>query len=79
MLIEDPTPYGPARTKWEYEIVSSKFVKIKGATMRQTWLEDVMNEYNKYGSEGWELVSSNAIDPLKCEQVVSIFKRPIIE
>lgn len=63
-------------TKYEYKVIE---LKEKGLFVTKFKLEDLENELNFQGDQGWELVSSFAtdLDNNGRKEVVLIFKRAI--
>ena len=61
--------------KYEYKLVENG---TKGFITTKIDANKIINEYNKYGKDGWELVSMMDLnDSGSSNKIISIFKREI--
>jgi hypothetical protein len=65
--------------QWEYKIVHILADRWTGTGLP----EDINIQFDQFGSEGWELVSTESlmrpgiVSPLKTVAIVAFFKRPL--
>ena len=61
--------------KFEYKIIT---IDTKGVFSKKINNSEIENEYNKYGKDGWELVSTiSNNDGGYTKQIISMFKRQL--
>jgi len=68
--------------KWEYKVlfprIEIKIDRIKAIEAgEKPELDSIAEVLNKYGQEGWELVSVGSTDMGRGEQPVAYLKRPL--
>lgn len=68
-------------TKWEY---TQEYVQLKRKALDTEAIQGLTDFYNKYGSEGWELVSvlpdvrdAGMLAGTRPHGVLTVFKRPV--